>query len=149
MRNDDFIVGKKRRQLEDRIVAQFDKVDFKQKKHAYLEDDAFWDFVFGWYELVKYYERVRDTAIGAHMLDLYRQCGQVFQAAAQDMSLPERRRDKAADALYQMTYYVDRMIRQAQRNGVEKAADKRDAIGDTSWTGKPLHDASDDDLSKN
>ncbi|MEL6306539.1 MAG: hypothetical protein AAFN11_05695 [Chloroflexota bacterium] len=149
MQNDDFIVGKKRRQLEDAIVAQFDKVDFKQKKHAYLEDEDFWDFVFGWYELVKYYERVQDTAIGAHMLDLYRQCGQVFRVAAQDMSLPERRRDKAADALYQMTYYVDRMIRQAQRNGVEKAADKRDAIGDTSWTGKPLGDNSDNDLSKN
>ncbi|MEO1289202.1 MAG: hypothetical protein AAFV93_15670 [Chloroflexota bacterium] len=70
-----FIVGKCRRKIEDQIAAQFRKVDFKQKHHAYLEDDVFWDFVFSWYELVKYYETVRDTALGAHMLDLYRECG--------------------------------------------------------------------------
>lgn len=146
--NDDFIVGKKRRKIEDAIVAQFRKVDFKQENCAYLEDEDFWDFVFGWYDLVKYYEAVPDTAIGAHMLDLYRQCGQVFRRAAQDSSLPERRRDKAADAIYQMTYYVDRMIRQAERNGIQKEADKRDAVGDTSWTGKERH-ADDIDLSAN
>ncbi|MGJ3239644.1 MAG: hypothetical protein ACFE0Q_13120 [Anaerolineae bacterium] len=141
--SDDFIVGKQRRTIEDQIVERFEQVNFKQKQHAYLEDDAFWDFVFSWYELVKYYERVRDTAIGAHMLELYQQCRQVFHVAVTDSTLHERRRDKASDAIYQMTYYVDRMLKQAERNGIEKASEKRDAVGDTSWTGKPDTDADD------
>ncbi|MGJ3239647.1 MAG: hypothetical protein ACFE0Q_13135 [Anaerolineae bacterium] len=29
------------------------------------------------------------------------------------------------------------MLRQAERNGIEKASEKRDAVGDTSWTCKP------------
>ncbi|MGB7339336.1 MAG: hypothetical protein WBC91_10630 [Phototrophicaceae bacterium] len=146
--SDDFIVGKRRRKIEDAIVAQFRKVNFKQKHHAYLEDEDFWDFVFSWYQLVKYYEDVRDTAIGAHMLDLYRECRQVFHGAATDKQLHERRRDKAADAIYQMTYYVDRFLKQAERNGIEKEAEKRDAVGDLSWT-KQQDDRQDDISSMN
>ena len=115
---------------------------------AYLEDEDFWDFVFSWYQLVKYYEDVRDTAIGAHMLDLYRECRQVFHGAATDKQLHERRRDKAADAIYQMTYYVDRFLKQAERNGIEKEAEKRDAVGDLSWT-KQQDDRQDDISSMN
>lgn len=131
--SDDLLIGKKRRSIEDKIVERFRAVNFKQKHHAYLEDDCFWDFVFSWYELVKYYEESRDTAIGAHMLDLFTQCGQLFRIAAADDTLRERRRDKAADALYQITYYVDRMIRQAERNGVENESARNSAVGDLSW----------------
>lgn len=143
--SDDFIVGKRRRKIEDEIVAQFRKVNFKQKHDAYLEDNNFWDFVFSWYQLVKYYEEVRDTAIGAHMLDLYRECVQVFRDVASNSKLHERRRDKAKDAIYQMTYYVDRMLRQAERNGIQIEAEKKRAIGDLSWADK--RKISDDDVS--
>lgn len=129
----DFNVGKQRREIEDEIVALFDAVNFKQKKHAYLEDEAFWDFVFSWYELVRYYELSDDSTVGAHMLELYAQCGRVFRVAAHDPSLRERRRDKAADALYQMTYYVDRMLKQAERNGIEREA----AVGNLDWATPP------------
>lgn len=129
MMNDDFQVGKQRREIEDSIVARFDVVNFKQKKHAYLEDEVFWDFVFSWYELVRYYEFSQDATVGAHMLDLYTQCVQVFRAAASDRKLRERRRDKAADAIYQMTYYVDRLLKQAERNGIERES----ALGNLDW----------------
>lgn len=140
--NKHFNTGQRRRQIEDAIVAQFRKVDFKQKRHAYLDDDAFWDFVFSWYELVRYYEQSNDTAIGAHMLDLYAQCGHKFKEVAADARLHERRRDKAADALYQMTYYVDRLIKQAERNGLDQARAQDDAVGTISWTVKPDDDDS-------
>lgn len=126
---DDITPGKQRHAIEDSIVEQFQQVDFTQSNHAYLEDDDFWDFVFSWYQLVRYYELSRDTAIGAHMLDLFQQCGHKFRQAATDSSLRERRRDKAADAIRQMTYYVDRMIKEAERNG--KAKDK--AVGNLDW----------------
>jgi len=127
--NDDFIVGKERRRIEDSIIKRFEQVDFNQRKHAYLEEEHFWDFVFSWYELAHYYERSEDTTIGAHMLELFAQCGHRFKAAAHDRQLKERRRDKAADALYQLTYYVNQMIIQAERNGLEKEA----RYGDINW----------------
>ncbi len=141
--SDDVLIGKKRRRIEDQIVERFRAVDFQQEKHAYLEDEAFWDFVFSWYELVKYYEETQDTAVGAHMLDLYAQCGQVFQAASQDSRLRERRRDKASDAFYQMTYYVDRMLKQIERNGIENESARNDAVGDLSWKKDEKPDHSD------
>lgn len=130
MNPNDLVPGKRRRAIEDDIVAQFRKVNFKQDDHRYLEDDDFWDYIFSWYELVKYYEKSRDTAVGAHMLDLYQQCARRFQLAAQQAPT-ERRRDKAADAIYQMTYYVDRMIRQAERNGIENESDQ--PHGQINW----------------
>lgn len=146
--SDNFIVGKRRRKIEDSIISRFRKINFKQKNHAYLEDDDFWDFVFSWYELVKYYEDVRDTAIGAQMLDLYRECRQVFTSVASDKKLHERRRDKASDAIYQMTYYVDRMLNQAERNGIKNEAEQREGIGDLSWA-KQDDDRQDDISSMN
>ncbi|MEO1289201.1 MAG: hypothetical protein AAFV93_15665 [Chloroflexota bacterium] len=50
----------------------------------------------------------------------------------------ERRRDKANDALYQMTYYLDRILRQIERNGIEIEAEEKRAIGDISWTQKNI-----------
>lgn len=136
--SEDFVIGKQRRAIEDEIVANFRKVDFYQHKHAYLEDDVFWDFVFSWYQLVKYYEATTDTAIGAHMLELYQQCRLKFHEAATDNTLKERRRDKANDAIYQMTYYLDRMIRQAERNGIENERDN--PTGTINWNDKTQDD---------
>lgn len=127
--NDDFIVGKERRRIEDSIVARFNSIDFNQRKHAYLEQEDFWDFVFSWYELYRYYELSEDTTIGAHMLELFTYCGTRFKEAAHDRKLKERRRDKAADALYQITYYVNKIIIQAERNGLEK----EDRYGEINW----------------
>ena len=132
-----FIVGKRRREIEDKIVGQFRRINFKQKHHSYLDDDDFWDFVFSWYELVKYYDDVRDSTIGAHMLDLYKECRQHFQSVILNRKLSERRRDKASNALYQMTYYVDRIIRQAERNGIEIEREQKKAIGDLDWAETP------------
>jgi hypothetical protein len=118
-----FEPGKKRRAIEDQIVEQFRQVNFRQAHHAYLDDDDFWDFVFSWYDLVRYYEISRDQAIGAHMLELFAQCRHKFQNAATDRSLREERRSKAADAIRQMTYYVNRMVKEAERNGQHKEDD--------------------------
>jgi hypothetical protein len=130
MANSDFI-GIKRRRIEDRIMAHYDQVDFTVKQRAWLEDARFWDFVFSWYELAKYYDDSTDTAIGAGMLDLYMHCADVLRAAAQDRSLTERRRDKAADALYQINYYVNQIMLSAHRNS--HAGDDNDAAGRIDW----------------
>lgn len=127
--NDEFMAGRERRQIEDKIMARFHQVDFNVKHHAYLEDDTFWDFVFSWYELVKYYEDSGDNTLGAHMLQLFADCTLLFRRAASDGRLSERRRDKAADALYQITYYVNQMAIQVRRNGL----DQHDSIGEINW----------------
>lgn len=116
MSNDGFILGVRRRKIEDAITVNFDKVDFSQNQHRWLEDQVFWDYIFSWYDLAKYYEDVPDTALGAHMLDLYAHCVALFRAAAADRNIPERRRDKAADALYQINYYVNQMMLAVQNN---------------------------------
>lgn len=134
--SDEFNTGVQRRRIEDSIVERFRQVDFNQKKHAYLEEDHFWDFVFSWYELARYYELSGDTAVGAHMLELFAQCGQKFREAATDRDLRERRRDKAADALYQITYYVNQMMTQVQRNAIEKES----AVGEINWKDAPKDD---------
>lgn len=110
-------------------MARFHQVDFTVKHHAYLEDETFWDFVFSWYELVKYYEDSGDNTLGVHMLQLFADCTQLFRQAATDARLSERRRDKAADALYQITYYVNQMTMQVRRNGL----DRNSEIGEINW----------------
>lgn len=126
---DEFFIGKQRRTIEDKIVANFRRVDFSQKQHGYLEQELFWDFVFSWYELARYYEESGDNTLGAHMLELFAQCRERFQIAASDRRISERRRDKAADALYQLTYYVNQIATQVQRNGLAQ----REKYGTISW----------------
>jgi hypothetical protein len=130
---DDFIVGKQRRRIEDSIVARFEQVDFKQNLHAYLEQEHFWDYVFSWYELVRYYEESGDNTLGAHMVELYQQCDAFFRIAASDKRLTERRRDKAADALYQLTYYVNQIAVQIRRNVLERESEH----GNITWKNPP------------
>ncbi|MCU0475359.1 MAG: hypothetical protein MUC99_04470 [Anaerolineae bacterium] len=112
----DFNLGLKRRKIEDGIVARYHKVNFKKRDEAWLEDQLFWDYVFSWYELAHYYENSLDTGIGAHMLELYAECVTRFRTAAANPKLRERRRDKAADALYQINYYVNQMMIAIDRN---------------------------------
>lgn len=102
-----FELGLKRRKIEDVIVANFQRVNLQQKDRAWLEDQVFWDFIFSWYDLAKYYEDHQDTTLGAHIIELYMACVQMLRESAQDTRLKERRRDKAADALYQINYYVN------------------------------------------
>jgi hypothetical protein len=134
--SDGFRIGKQRRFIEDSIVVRFRQVDFQEQQHGYLEKEPFWDYVFSWYELVKYYEESGDNTLGAHMLDLFAQCSHLFRQAASDPRLSERRRDKAADALYQITYYVNQIAIQVRRNGLEQES----ATGDIAW--KPTQDSS-------
>ncbi len=134
--SNDFVPGTQRRRIEDAIVDRFKDLTFDQKTHSYLEDDRFWDFVFSWYELVRYYEESGDNTIGAHMLELFAECNALFRRAASDARLTERRRDKAADALYQITYYVNQMATQVRRNGLER----EDAAGTIAW--KPQDEGS-------
>lgn len=128
-----FFVGAERRKIEDSILARFQQVRFDQPKHAYLEQDVFWDFVFSWYELVRYYELSGDNAIGSPMLDLYRHCDRLFRVAASDGALSERRRDKAADALYQVTYYMNQIALQVRRNALERESEH----GEIAWKDVP------------
>jgi hypothetical protein len=130
-----FIIGIQRHKIEDRIGERFDAIDFDQPKHEYLENEGFWDFVFSWYEIVRYYELSRDATIGAHMLTLFEHCRRMLYRAAQDRNVPQRRRSKANDALHQITYYVDRMITQAERNGIRQAhrGDVNDVEGRINW----------------
>lgn len=117
MSNRNFDPGLTRRQVEDHIMHRYEAVNFQQKAHAWLEDQAFWDYVFAWYDLAKYYEdHPQDTTIGAHMLDLYAHCVQLFRQAAADTTIKERRRDKAADALYQVSYALNQMSVAIHRN---------------------------------
>lgn len=113
---DNLTVSLKRRKIEDGILARYDKVNFNQRDDAWLEDKVFWDYVFSWYELAHHYDGTTDTGIGAHMLELYARCVERFRAAAANPKLRERRRDKAADALYQINYYVNQMMIAIDRN---------------------------------
>lgn len=124
-----FNAGVKRRAIEDGILRRFAQIDFQRQQHLYLEDEQFWDFIFSWYELAHYYEESGDNTLGAPMLELYTRCVDLFRRAAQDKRIPERRRDKATDAIFQMSYYVNQMTFQARRNGIERES----SVGDIQW----------------
>jgi len=132
----DFNPGTQRRAIEDKIIGLYEQVDFSQPKHAYLLDKIFWDYVFSWYELVRYYELTDDTTIGAHMLELFAASGQRCREAVDDTRLPERRRDQAADALYQISYHINQMALQVERNAQAKA----NAAGRITWKTPPDDD---------
>jgi hypothetical protein len=120
----------KRRKIEDSIIARYEKVRFDKRDCGWLEDKPFWDYVFSWYELTKHYEESGDTGIGAHMLDLYMACVARFREAAQDQRLRERRRDKAADALYQINFHVNQMMLVIDRNSQDGGpAQTADVVG--------------------
>ncbi|MCU0481698.1 MAG: hypothetical protein MUE54_10880 [Anaerolineae bacterium] len=100
----------KRRKVEDEIIASFRRVNFNQKKHAYLEDEIFWDYIFAWHELVKYYEMYYDTALGQNMLQLYQECIEKIAQAVNDTKLHDRRRDRASMAIYQLNFYMTQIV---------------------------------------
>ena len=106
----------KRRKIEDDIIARFRRVNFNQRKHAYLEDEIFWDYIFAWYDLVKYYEDNFDTALGQNMLQLYQECLEKFAQAVHDKSLHERRRDRASMAVYQLNFYMTQIVTSLERH---------------------------------
>ncbi len=133
MNDKSFALQKRRRRIEDDIVAEFDKVDFNRKKHRYLEDDQFWDYIFSWYQLVKFYEDTEDTAIGQHMLQLYSECVTLFETALHDKRIHERRKDKAHVAIYQLGYYLQLIMGHVRRNSVEAESDKNNPIGGINW----------------
>ena len=134
MMSEEFFVGKQRREIEDSILARYARIRFEQPLHAYLEEADFWDFVFAWFELARYYELSEDPNVGANMLELFAVCGQRCREAAQDRRLTERRRDKAADALYQLSYYVNSILIEARRNAIERESQ----VGEIKW--KPARD---------
>lgn len=117
-------IGIQRRQIEDAIIQSFQVVDFHQKNHRYVEQDLFWDYIFGWHNLMRYYELSSDTTIGQNMLDLYTVTVNLLQLVAQDQRLRERRRDRALNALYQINYYVDQVMLYIERNA--DSTDNRD-----------------------
>lgn len=131
MNKGNFNLGIKRRKIEDDIIEQFREVDFSKKQHGYLEDDAFWDYIFAWHSLVKYYEDSDDTAIGQNMLQLYTECVDFFQKAMEDKRIRERRRDRAANAIYQLNYYLSQIMLQAQKNA--RPDDYDNPIGQINW----------------
>jgi hypothetical protein len=100
----DFIIGIKRRKIEDSILALYRQVDFTEPAEIWLAKKALWDFVYSWFNLMKYYEESQDTTLGVNMLDLYADCADRLRAAAISHKLKERQRDKAADALHQINY---------------------------------------------
>ncbi len=129
MDNNSFLLQNRRRKIEDDIIANFYEVDFTVKKHRYLENETFWDYVFSWYALVKFYEDTDETALGQNMLQLYTECVEVFKLALDDKRLHERRKDKAHMAIYQMNYYWHLILGYVRRN----AQDKADAAGQINW----------------
>lgn len=124
-----FVLQNRRRAIEDRIIASFHAVNFKVRRHRYLENDDFWDYIFSWYELVKFYEDTEDTAIGQNMLQLYTECVELFKTAVDDKRIHERRRDRAHMAIYQMNYYLQWMMTHIKRNG----QDIDNAAGQINW----------------
>lgn len=138
MMSEEFFVGKQRREIEDSILARYACIRFEQPLHAYLEDADFWDFIFAWFELARYYELSGDPSVGANMLELFAACGQRFKEAAQDRRLTERRRDKAADALYQLSYYVNSILIEVRRNAIEDQS----RAGEITWKAAPDDDKS-------
>ncbi|MFW5748956.1 MAG: hypothetical protein ACOCYT_05010 [Chloroflexota bacterium] len=129
MNENSFALQERRRTIEDRIIASFNAVDFKVKKHRYLEDDTFWDYIFAWYELVKFYEDTEDTAIGQNMLQLYTECVELFKLALDDKRLHDRRKDKAHMAIYQLNYYLQLIMQYVRRNSL----DQDNAVGRIGW----------------
>jgi hypothetical protein len=117
-------IGIQRRQIEDAIVQSFQAVDFHQKHHRYVEQDVFWDYIFGWHNLMRYYELSSDITIGQNMLELYIVTVDLLQLVVQDQRLRERRRDRALNALYQINYYVDQVMLHIERNA--DSTDNRD-----------------------
>ncbi len=129
MNDKSFALQNRRRKIEDTIITEFNKVDFKVKKHRYLENDQFWDYIFTWYQLVKFYEDTEDTAIGQNMLQLYTECVELFKLALDDKRLHERRKDKAHMAIYQLNYYLQLIMGHIRRNGL----DEDNAAGQINW----------------
>lgn len=125
-----FNLGIRRKKIEDRIIAQYQAVNFKQRDHGWVEDETFWDYVFAWHELVKYYEDSDDTTVGVVMLDLYQASIARLHSAATDQKTRERRRDRAAEGIRQMNYWLEDITRHVQRNALPP---DDDAAGRIMW----------------
>lgn len=125
-----FNLGIRRKKIEDRIIAQYQAVNFKQRDHAWVEDERFWDYVFAWHELVKYYEDTDDTTVGVVMLELYQASIALLHSVATDKKIKERRRDRAAEGIRQMNYWLEDITHHVQHNALPP---DDDAVGRIAW----------------
>lgn len=111
-----FNLGLKRRRIEDRISDLAARVEVQRRDAAWLDGEQFWDYIYAWYDLYKYYETSQDTAIGAHLLRQYTEFASLLRVVMEDRKVNLKRRERAQSALMELNYQVDNVIHQVERN---------------------------------
>lgn len=117
------IIGIQRRKIEDRIVASYDAVNFSDKTCAWIDSDTFEDFIFSFFELRRYYEKSTDTAVGLETLRVYMDGLRALQAAAKNRTLSIDRRERSQRLMYELTYQVEAVMYEVDRNRQDMEAD--------------------------
>lgn len=115
-----FILGLKRRRIEDRIMALAHKVEVSQKGAAWLDREHLWDFIYAWHDLLKYYEDTDDTVVGAQLIKQALVFGGILRDVIENETISLRRRERAQMGLMELHMQVDAVLHQVERNVVEK-----------------------------
>lgn len=111
-----FHIGLKRRRIEDRLITLASAIDVRQRDGAWLDDERVFDFIYGWHELLVYYETNRDTTIGRIVLDVYRTMRVYLKIAAENSRLTLRRRERADSAIDELSLQLEGILAQLERN---------------------------------
>lgn len=124
-------LGIKRRKIEDKIIAQYEAVDWDANGAAWVDSTTFEDFVFSFFELRRYYETSDDVAVGLETLRVYMDGLRALQAVAMNRDMSIDRQESAQRLIYELNQQVEAVMYEVDRN-------RQDADGGSGGGGVPM-----------
>jgi hypothetical protein len=122
-------LGIKRRKIEDKITACYEAVGFNAQKQAWVDSDAFEDFVFSYFELRRYYELSDDTTVGLEPIRVYMDAQRALKQAAADRKIGVDRRERAERLIYELTLQVEAVMYELDQNRQQAERDAGNGDG--------------------
>ncbi len=120
-------LGIKRRKIEDKIIAQYEAVDWNTGNTDWVDSTTFEDFVFSFFELRRYYETSDDVAVGLETLRVYMDGLRALQTVAMRRDVPIDRQESAQRLIYELNQQLEAVMYEVDRN--------RQDAGDVSTSG--------------
>jgi hypothetical protein len=119
-RSGEFHLGKSRRAIEDRVIAQANALPVHHADGRWVEGEALADYIYAHHALTRYYEQTGDTTLGSGVLDVARAVTLLLNRVVHTREISLNRRERAQSALIELQHQLESMIAQVNENATSR-----------------------------
>ncbi len=102
-----------RTELEKRIMEKGEEIDVSKPDAAWLDDEAFEEFLSAWQDLVRYYaSHADDTVIGVEVLREYLDYTRLLRKVLLYQDIDKERREKVNEAIISLEHILGEIIKE-------------------------------------